>query len=261
MDLSGAIREIRAGGERHPLVMTVGGREYAFLPTANNMYDIVRDPRPVADRRAEAHTLHLSTLAGLVDFINANIDGIQLDDCLVAVRGPLEVSLVSKLVPSHLGDHPTAMERDCFVSVQADDCGWKFGVRVTQEDFVLGLLLNFVPSPERQDLLNLVGNVRSEVVSSGMDDGVTQVVEGRAGVRLNAAIPVRNPWMLRPYRAFREVEQVESPFVMRAHRSAEGELPLFSLHEADGASWTFEAIGRVASWLKEKLGDKIHVLA
>lgn len=259
MDLASAIKEIRAGGERLPKVETVDGKEYVFLPTTNG-YSLERDPRPSPDPRAEVETLELSTLAGLVDFIEANIDGLDLDRHLVAVYGPLKVGLVSKLAPSHLGDRPLQMVRDVVVEAAAQPCGWKFGARVPQEEFVLGMLLNFVDSTERQELLNLVGNVRSEVVSSAIDDGVGQVVEGRVGVRLNAAIPVRNPWILAPYRTFREVPQVESACVLRVHR-VEGTLPLFSLHEADGAGWSIDATARVAAWLREKLGDSIHVLA
>lgn len=259
--LSNAILQIRAANaDRKPVVTMVEGKEYLSLPNGSGSYELVKDPRQPQDQRATARTLSIATLAGLVDYIEANIDGLKLDEHLVTIQGPLEVELVSKLMPSHLGDHPPARERDVYVQAVAEPCGWQFGKKVPQEEFVLGVMLNFVETTERQDLLSLVGNVRSEVVSSAQDDGVTQMVEGRYGVSLKAAVPVKNPWMLAPYRTFREVEQVASACVLRVHRNGV-DLPLFSLHEADGAGWTVEASARVAAWLRVQLGDLIRVLA
>lgn len=47
------------------------------------------------------------------------------------------------------------------------------------------------------------------------DNGVTQTVEARQGVSLNAMVDVKPRVMLRPFRTFLEVEQPESEFLLR----------------------------------------------
>lgn len=47
------------------------------------------------------------------------------------------------------------------------------------------------------------------------DNGVTQTVEARQGVALNALIEIKPRVMLRPFRTFLEVEQPESEFLLR----------------------------------------------
>ena len=47
------------------------------------------------------------------------------------------------------------------------------------------------------------------------DNGVTQTVEARQGVALNALAQVKPRVLLRPFRTFLEVEQPESEFLLR----------------------------------------------
>lgn len=47
------------------------------------------------------------------------------------------------------------------------------------------------------------------------DNGVTQTVEARQGVALNAVVEIKPRVMLRPFRTFLEVEQPESEFLLR----------------------------------------------
>jgi len=106
----------------------------------------------------------------------------------------------------------------------------------------------FVETPERAQVLAIVGNLKEEQVRQSDDDGITQTVTGRAGIVLGKDVKIPNPVSLRPYRTFREVEQPESKFVLRLTQGKEGELPC-ALFEADGGAWKLEAMLKIRTYL------------
>lgn len=74
------------------------------------------------------------------------------------------------------------------------------------------------------------------------DNGVTQTVEARQGVALNALVEVKPRVLLRPFRTFLEVEQPESEFLLRVHPE-EG----IGFFEADGGIWKLTASRKTSS--------------
>lgn len=93
--------------------------------------------------------------------------------------------------------------------------------------------------------------VIQNIVSTN-DNGVTQTVEARQGVALNALIEIKPRVMLRPFRTFLEVEQPESEFLLRVDPD-EG----IGFFEADGGIWKLEAKKNIADYFLKNMGDLI----
>lgn len=119
------------------------------------------------------------------------------------------------------------------------------------EQFLIWLQTSFRAGADRDDLLRLLGNLRSGMTKTQADDGVTQTVTARVGIVQAEDVPIRNPNALQPYRTFRELEQPMSHFVVRLREGAGAEVALF---EADGSQWQLEAIGRIKEWFAERVG-------
>jgi hypothetical protein len=75
-------------------------------------------------------------------------------------------------------------------------------------------------------------------------------------VHLQKELVLQNPFKLKPFRTFREVDQPESPFIFRVHQQAE-EMPKCALYEADGGAWKLQAMKNIGDYLKEKLPDTV----
>ena len=98
----------------------------------------------------------------------------------------------------------------------------------------------------------LLSRMTNENSVSTNDNGVTQTVEARQGVALNALIEIKPRVMLRPFRTFLEVEQPESEFLLRVDPD-EG----IGFFEADGGIWKLEAKKNIADYFLKNMGDLI----
>ena len=167
----------------------------------------------------------------------------------VHVCGPYRVQVLSQL-------YGEAEQRDCFCvaeCISPFDSQFKFGQYHEHEEFIVALQAIFEPTQSRTSLLSVIGNIKDEQVLESDDDGITQQVIGRKGIALNKAMAVPNPVILKPYRTFLEIDQPESPFILRVARQEKG-LPQVALFEADGGRWKIEAISRIRTWLQNKIG-------
>lgn len=68
------------------------------------------------------------------------------------------------------------------------------------------LQMNFVRTEVIDRLLQLFGNISSEEVRTSSDDGVTQQVVVKQGIKLVDWQTIPTPVLLQPYRTFPEVE-------------------------------------------------------
>ena len=128
-------------------------------------------------------------------------------------------------------------------------CTWR---RKTREK-VIYLTFDDGPVPETTPyLLDLLSRITDEKSVSSKDNGVTQVVEARQGVALNAMVEIRPRVLLRPFRSFLEVEQPESEFLLRV--DADKGIGFF---EADGGVWKLEAKRNIADYFARNLADLI----
>jgi hypothetical protein len=217
---------------------------------------------PEGWRRAEppvATALELGTLTGLLDYVRANVDGLDLGRALVHVVSPESVVLCS-----FLEGETTAFRRQVFCHVTTALVGpppLPFGRYVEAETFVVALQAGFVPTPDRENMLELIASIRESSVRDTLDTGVAQEVKTAKGVALlgRTAVPARV--ILQPWRTFREVEQPSSEFVLRLQGNPEGPKPHCALFEAQGGQWKLEAVQRIAAYLRERLQPAVPVVA
>ena len=132
-----------------------------------------------------------------------------------------------------------------------------FGRYMDAEDFQVMVQTCFMESENRAVVLRLAGSVRKEQNMQTADDGVSQKVTINSGISTAADVIVKNPVILTPYRTFHEVEQPESPFVLRFDE--DGNPALFT---GDGSKWKLEAVAAIRRYLAEALkGKNVNVIA
>ena len=118
------------------------------------------------------------------------------------------------------------------------------------EALFVALQTCFIPSDCRDVVMRVVNNMTEEQSMQVSDDGVSQRVMVKSGVQEVDKTIFKNPAYLRPMRTFTEVEQVESPFVVRFKEGKRA-----AIFETDGGQWQVEAVRRVGAYLRERLKD------
>lgn len=201
--------------------------------------------------------VQVRTLTGLVDHLMTELL-VDSDHCwlkgdwFVLVEDHASVKVLSAPVNGF-------NQRLELAHARAPEFGFPFGHFMGLEEFIIGLQSQFIPTPVRDGVLKIVGNVRGDQVQTVKDDGIGQRVEVAAGVATVEKVELPNPVTLKPWRTFREIDQVESKFVLRMRAGQGG--PMAALIEADGGSWKNEAALKIAEWLQGRLPDEVAVLA
>ena len=194
--------------------------------------------------------LVLNQLIGLLDWINN--EGIKIQ----AEKDFLMVQVVSPTKVRVIGMVNNQGRRSVYVDVHAVIDDIPFGRFLDQEDMVILLQSQFVHDEEQQTekgiddrdiLLQVVSNLRSDEVQQQTDDGVSQTVQINSGVASVSTVKVPNPVTLTPYRTFQEIEQPASKFIFRMHEGMTS-----ALFEADNSQWKVEAKQRIKAFLNEE---------
>lgn len=213
----------------------------------------LHDPAGVVAAAPKAAAFAVATLAALVEYVTTNRDGLDVSKLIVHVETPNRVSVGGPL-------RERSRDREMYLTAQAQDMTDGFiGKWLSIEDFIIGLQVRFVDEADRAKLLEFVSNVRTEQSTDAKDDGVSQELIAR-NKALAAHVPVPNPVQLRPYRTFRNIPQPLSPYVLRA-TAQPGQLPQFTLLEADGGTWKLDTINEIRNYLVAELGTTVAVLA
>jgi len=211
-------------------IVEVDKRKYF---TFGRDFEIINPPLPTA--------LSVQGLAGVVGYIKSEPADTKLvvtcDTSTVQVRGSLD---------------ELYQDRACYLATSFGYFTFKFGYYYGVEEFIILMQSQFEETPEKTTLLKLIGNIKDGQVISRLDDGITQEVTARVGITRLENVPLQNPVKLNPKRTFSEVEQVESPFIIRG-RSGQGE-PSFALFEADGGAWQIEAVKRIKEYIFKEAG-------
>lgn len=134
--------------------------------------------------------------------------------------------------------------RNTLYRAKADAPGLRTGFR-GREVALIELRSLCIPNEGTAYLLDLLSRMTNE-------NSVTQTVEARQGVALNAVVEIKPRVMLRPFRTFLEVEQPESEFLLRVEPD-EG----IGFFEADGGIWKLEAKKNIADYFLKNMGDLI----
>jgi hypothetical protein len=189
-----------------------------------------------------AKTLEVHTLGSLADLIMAGFvpgAGVALQ-----VHSHESVRIIGDLANDTL-------QREVFAEAKAPAFGFHFGRFYGVEEFIIALKTNFLPSPEVDEIIALVGNLSDEEEVIKADDGITQRVTVHAGVGGVTKKTIKNPVVLRPYRTFREVEQPASEFLLRLQKG--GGVALFT---ADGDGWKLAAVENIKLYLSKILTER-----
>lgn len=229
------------------LSVNIDGRNY----TAQDLKPVIFEPRPAA--------LKVSTLSGFADYIKANRDGIALDKAVVIIKSHDEVVLASEL----WGDKK---ERSYYIGAKIDD-GLKvypFERFMEVESFIIALRSMFEPGSDLEKVITYVSKVRGGKAFNLEDDGVSQTatVQTTAAGALTKKETAPAIVKLRPYRTFRDIEQIESEFLFRMKLvDTENGVVGCALFEADGGRWRNEAVNAIRDHLKVSLPAILAIIA
>jgi hypothetical protein len=201
-----------------------------------------------ADLEPAPEVLEIHTLSGLIDYCTAHLDNSK--EYVIHIESPASVCVYGEFEPKF-------GRRKQYLTCNAYKNRFEFGKFYDQEMFIIWLQTGFVDSNFRSQVLAICGNVDDSMVRNNSDDGFTQHVTAKAGIKRVENVQLPNPIALKPYRSFPEVEQVESLFVLRAKKI--GEEITFALFEADGGAWQSSAIQVIDAYINEKLDKGISI--
>jgi hypothetical protein len=205
-------------------------------------------PLHLPPNEREISPLRTHTLQSIVDFLEGGGESDWAQSAIVHVVSSKVVQLVSPLFGRNNQRH-TYLIADCsdFTRIK-----FRFDQYLEPEAFIVGLLSEFVDTPARAEVLQLVGNLKSENVTEANDDGFSQSVTVRKGVSRVQEISAPSIVTLAPYRTFRNIPQPESRFLLR-FREGNNKMPNIALFEADGEGWKNDAIAQIDEWLAREL--------
>lgn len=201
-------------------------------------------PKIVKDDPEMPEPLEFFTLAGIVDYINANTEG------LIPTDGSRYILQVVDQGRVELLTQPSENERSRYVIAlaRAHVPGVEFGKYMNTDTFNTMLLSRFIETDARKTLFAVVKSMTKEQTAQTTDDGVGQVVTVKDGVSMASNVQFQNPVPLRPRRTFTEVEQPESNFTLRVDTDAN-----VALFESDGGAWKNEAVANVKDYLQRNI--------
>lgn len=184
----------------------------------------------------------VSGLDGVCKLIRTEMEKVGVT-ILVQAKSYKTVEVMTTYLPD--------FSRNALYRAEADVPGLRTGFR-DRETALIELRSLFIPNDGTQYLLDLLSRITDEKSVSSRDNGVTQVVEARQGVALNAVVEVKPRILLRPFRTFLEVEQPESEFLLRVDANKG-----IGFFEADGGVWRLEAKRNIADYFARNLADLI----
>lgn len=197
-----------------------------------------------ADRTVDVLTVR--SLTGLVDYLENNTDGRDSEKLFIHVETPHFVSVLDQ-VKDKFGDKG---RRHAWIEAKTSLKEFDFGRWHDQESFIIGLQTLFIQNEELENVIATISNIKATEEINNSDDGMTQEVVVQKRVTAET-VKVKNPVVLKPIRTFTELEQPESPFILRTKR--EGEKIFAALHEADNGKWKNQARQNIQEFLAERL--------
>ena len=216
--------------------ITIHGDEYVKEDVSRIIKSEDYAPKPIK----------VSSLLGLVDYTRTMFqeDFHGGGPPAFVIYNHASVGLVGPIQKKNLNNRFIYATAD----LVADD--FKFGTWHSQEAMIINLLTKFVPDEDTKNLISRIASI--EHVSSHLseDDGQSQVVEIKQGLRLKGQEKMVNPVTLRPWRTFRDINQPASEFVVRldSKRGRDGDTQV-ALFEADGAQWKYQAMAYIDEYL------------
>lgn len=226
-------------------------RDDATVKEVDGVNYSVRDLKPVFFE-PRPDPVEVLTLSGLVDYIEKNVDELKRPELMLQVVDPKTVKLMSKICGVN-------RKRDDFAEAKVDEEleEYPFGRFMPTEEFVIRLRSMFSPTPDLERVIAFTSRLVTGATLTNEDDGITQTATVKVGVTgaLKASEQAPIIVVLKPFRTFRELDQIESEFLFRIRVDGEGKPPVCALFEADGGRWRNFAVMAIRDWLAEKIKD------
>jgi hypothetical protein len=183
------------------------------------------------------------TLSGFVELIREKLDADQVDlaNVFIHVVDHSKVQLCGKAT-DQWGRRLCLIEATPVPFEQ-----FKFGEWIPQENFCIGVASKFGDTPDKEYVLQMAGSLTGQGEKQNTDDGFTQRVVVKQGMKVPESVTLKPRVELAPFRIFPECNQPVSPFVFRCKQSDNG--PLLMLVEADGGFWKVAAMKIVQQYI------------
>lgn len=202
--------------------------------------------------------IEVSTLSGLVDYINTNPDKLPMEALIINVASVRTVYLMSNV-------YGAFKQRDTVVKASCEDLLEQAysSIYMGVEDFIIYVQKNFVSDSDsayfktdKAKILSYVGNIKDGILETYTDDGVSQEVVVKNGVASLKKEILPNPVTLKPYRTFSEIEQPTMSYIFRAKTG-----PFFALHETACHEWQVKTMQAIKRFLADRIPAEIKILA
>lgn len=225
-------------------VMEIKERQY----TSDSVYPVLEP---------EIKSRQTQTLTSIIDYLKSNPDEIK-GNKVIHIESPTKVTLSTGI----FGDF---RQHDKLIDAVANIPRLNVGSWMDNEEFIIELQAKYTKfmienadkalthtSGDKEALLKVIGNLKTEAVKKHSDDGISQKVEIKQGITTVAEAVVPNPVLLAPFRTFPEIDQVPSQFIFRMRENRGVEMALF---EADGGAWEMETIQRIKAYMEAQIKE------
>jgi hypothetical protein len=194
------------------------------------------------------------TLAGFADLVRAKLEEQNFPaDFLIHVEDHQTVTLKARHSDGY------GRRQVPITAKPVDFTAFRFGQWHDQEAFTIAVASLFADGGHKDYVLKVAATITNDASRTSEDDGFTQRVNVKAGMRTKEDTTLQPRVDLAPFRTFPEVAQPVSPFVFRARCTGDG-TPALMLVEADGGRWKVDAIKTIREAM-EAFGLDIPIIA
>ncbi len=227
-------------------VMDASGRQATYSSTPIHE---VKAAAPPASAK-----VNVFTLGALADLVKAGLEGGDFTtNAFFHIADERTVELVGRQTDAW-------GRRICFIKAAPVPFEtFPFARWMSQEEFVIAFSSRFADSADKEKVLAIASSLTNEATSLSEDNGFSQKVPIRAGLRQKESLTIEPKVKLAPFRIFPEIPQPESEFVFRAKANGES-APQLMLVEADGGAWKVDAIETIKRHL-ESFNLNIPIIA
>lgn len=218
-------------------ILTVG--ESTFAVTADG------SAKEIIPTIYHPDTLPLHSLDALVKMVKT--EASQMD-------APLYITIPDHMTVRCFGqpDAEAQYFRQVYYEAKATDVpGWDSRQELGFEEAQIAMRTRFQETPDTAYLQKLLSEITCGAKVTMNDNGIATSVVTQKGVALQSNEAIRPIVKLRPYRTFQEVDQPESPFLIRINERR------ILFIEADGGMWKLKAREIVMAFLSDKLSQEV----
>lgn len=192
-------------------------------------------------------TIELKSLDAMVKMVKTEALKKWKAPFYIEVSGPTKVHCYTQ--PKGVEDR---FARNYLYNATATDIpGWETREQMNFEEAMIALRTRFQPTEDTIYALKLLSDITTGSKVTYNDNGIATSVVTRKGIDLQSNAAIRPIVNLKPYRAFQEVDQPASDFLIRINDRG----ILFT--EADGGMWKLAARQTIKEYFEKAFKDEI----